>query len=48
MDIESIKYYGLEKEFSKADYFETENYRNMLTNIKFAIKSGGLIALTGM
>jgi type II secretory pathway predicted ATPase ExeA len=47
MDIESIKYYGLTKEFSKADYFETENYQTLLSNIKFAIKSGGLIAITG-
>ena len=48
MDIESMKYYGLTKEFSKAEYFETENYQNMLTNMKFAIKSGGLIAITGI
>lgn len=48
MDIESMKYYGLTKEFSKAEYFETENYQNMFTNIKIAIKSGGLIAITGI
>lgn len=48
MDIESIRYYGLTKEFSKADYFETENYQTLLSNIKFAIKSGGLIAITGV
>ena len=48
MDIESMKYYGLTKKFDKADYFETEHYQNMLSNIKLAIKSGGLIALTGI
>lgn len=26
-----MKYYGMNKEFSKADYFETENYQNMFT-----------------
>ena len=31
MEIESMKYYGMNKEFSKADYFETENYQNMFT-----------------
>jgi type II secretory pathway predicted ATPase ExeA len=48
MDIESMKYYGLTKELDKADYFETESYQNMLSNIKLAVKSGGLIALTGI
>jgi type II secretory pathway predicted ATPase ExeA len=48
MEIESMKYYGISKEFSKADYFETENYQNMFNNIKLAIKNGGLIALTGI
>ena len=48
MEIESMKYYGMNKEFSKADYFEAENYQNMFTNIKLAIKNGGLIVLTGI
>lgn len=48
MEIESMKYYGITKEFKKVDYFETENYQNMFANIKLAIKSGGLIALTGI
>lgn len=43
-----MKYYGLIKELDKADFFETEYYQNMLTNIKLAIKSGGIVALTGM
>lgn len=48
MDIESIRYYGLTKEFSKAEYFETQNYQTLLSNIRVAIKSGGLIAITGV
>lgn len=48
MNIESMKYYGLAKELDQADYFETENYQTMLTNIKHTIKSGGIIALTGI
>ncbi|KIE04054.1 Type II secretory pathway, component ExeA (Predicted ATPase), partial [Candidatus Jidaibacter acanthamoeba] len=48
MDIESMKYYGLTKEIDKAEYFETDTYQSMLSNIKHAIKSGGLIALTGI
>ena len=48
MDIESMKHYGIAKEFDKADYFETPHYQSMLTNIEHAIKAGGLIALTGM
>jgi len=48
MDIESMKHYGITKEFDKADYFETQHYQNMLANIQHAINAGGLIALTGM
>ena len=48
MDIESMKHYGITKEFDKADYFETQHYQSMLANIQHAIKGGGLIALTGM
>lgn len=48
MDLESMKHYGITKEFDKADYFETQHYQTMLTNIQYAIKAGGLIALTGM
>ena len=48
MDIESMKFYGLLKEFDKADFFETDQYQVMLGNIQHAIKTGGLIALTGI
>jgi type II secretory pathway predicted ATPase ExeA len=48
MDIETMKYYGLIKDLDKADYFETDHYQTMVSNIRHAIKSGGLIALTGM
>lgn len=48
MDIETMQHFGLAKELEKADYFETEQYKTMLSNVKFAIKSGGIIALTGI
>jgi type II secretory pathway predicted ATPase ExeA len=48
MNLEVMKHYGLIKEFDKADYFEIDDYQNMLINIKSAIRSGGLIALTGV
>ena len=48
MDIETMKHFGLTKELEKADYFETEHYKTMLSNVKLAIKSGGIIALTGI
>lgn len=48
MDIESMKFYGIDKALDRADYFETENFQVMLRNIKMAIKSGGIIALTGI
>jgi type II secretory pathway predicted ATPase ExeA len=48
MDIESMKYYGLLKEFDKADYFETDQYQSLLSNIHHALKTGGLMALTGI
>jgi type II secretory pathway predicted ATPase ExeA len=48
MEIESMKYYGLIKELDKADYFETEYYQNMLSNIRHHVKGGGIIAITGI
>ena len=48
MDIESRKYYELTQELDQSDYFESDNYQNMLANIKLALKSSGIIALTGM
>ena len=48
MDIEIIQHFGLTKELEKADYFETEHYKTMLSNVKLAIKAGGIIALTGI
>jgi type II secretory pathway predicted ATPase ExeA len=48
MNAEIMKHYGLNKEFDKADYFETDHYKTTLANIKLAIRSGGIIALTGI
>jgi len=45
---EMMSYYGLIKDLNKADYFETDGYKKTLNNIKMAIKSGGIIALTGL
>jgi type II secretory pathway predicted ATPase ExeA len=43
-----MDYYGLSKDFDKSNFFMTENYENVLKSVKLAIKSGGLIALTGI
>src|SRR5688572_3101425 len=48
MDIDCMKYYGLNKEFDKADYLEMPDYQKVLTNIPHAVKLGGLIAVTGI
>lgn len=45
---EMMSYYGLTKDLNKADYFETDGYKKTLHSIKIAIKSGGIIALTGL
>lgn len=45
---EMMNYYGLTKDLSKADYFETDAYKKTLRSIKTAIKSGGIIAFTGL
>ena len=43
-----MNYYGLNKDLNKADYFETDAYQKMILSLKTALKSGGIIALTGM
>jgi type II secretory pathway predicted ATPase ExeA len=48
MNTEIMRHYGLVKEFDKADYFEIGPYQTMLGNIKAAIRSGGIVALTGI
>ena len=48
MNVDSLKFYQLDKELSKAEYFKTDQYQTMLQNIKVAIRSGGFIALTGI
>lgn len=40
--------YQLEKEFRQAGYFETEHHKQVTKEVKFAIKQGKLIALTGI
>ena len=43
-----MQFYGINKEFNKCDYFETDHYQNILRNVNAAIKSGGIISLTGI
>lgn len=45
---EMMNYYGLKKDLNKADYFETDAYQKTILSLKLALKSGGIIALTGM
>ncbi|MCG8610147.1 MAG: AAA family ATPase [Pseudomonadales bacterium] len=45
---EMMKFYGLEKDFDKAQFFESDGFIQTLENIKAAIRSGGIVALTGI
>lgn len=42
------QFFGIKKEFQNAGYFETENYRAILLDLKTAIYSGRLVSLTGI
>jgi type II secretory pathway predicted ATPase ExeA len=42
------EFYGLVKEFRRAGYYETDHLRQLFKEIKAAIHSGKLIALTGV
>lgn len=43
-----MKHYELIGEFQNAGFFETENHKNILKELKTAIKLGRLVALTGI
>ena len=45
---EMMNYYGLIKDLDKSEYLETESFRQTLLNLKAAINSGGIIAVTGI
>lgn len=45
---EMMQYYGLAKDFDKADYFETEAFKSVLHSLEAAVMSGGIITLTGI
>lgn len=45
---EMMQYYGLTKDFDKADYFETEAFKSVLHSLEAAVMSGGIITLTGI
>jgi type II secretory pathway predicted ATPase ExeA len=41
------EYFGLKKDFHNMGYFETENYKQVFLDLKAAVMSGHLVALTG-
>ncbi len=43
-----MKQFNLVKEFRQAGYFETEHHKQITKEIKFAIKFGKLVAISGM
>ena len=44
---EVMEFYGLVKEFRRAGYYETDHLHQLFKEIKAAIHSGKLIALSG-
>lgn len=45
---EVMEHFGLVKEFRRAGYYETEHQKQMFKDIKAAIHSGKLVAITGI
>ncbi len=45
---EGLVQYGIVKDFDKLGYFEAENHKRIMDGAKLAIRSGGLIAITGV
>ena len=43
-----MEHYGLVREFSNAGYFDTEHHQQIFRELKAAIRSGRLVALTGI
>lgn len=43
-----LDYYGLAKELRTAGFYETDHHRQLLKDLRSAIRSGGLIALCGI
>lgn len=43
-----INYFGLVKDLDKVEYFDNDEFSRILKNLKVAVNSGGLIALTGI
>lgn len=43
-----MEHYGLNRDFSHAGYFETEHHRQLLKELKSAIKQGQMIAFCGI
>lgn len=45
---EMTEFYGIMKDFDKADYFEHDSTNKLMNSVKVAINSGGIIAITGI
>jgi type II secretory pathway predicted ATPase ExeA len=43
-----LDHYGLAREFRNAGYYETDHHRQLLKDLRAAIRSGGLVALCGI
>ena len=43
-----MEHFGLSKSFGQVTDFETDHHRQLLKDLKIAIREGGLIALTGI
>ncbi len=48
MRSEVMEHYGLTKEFRKAGYYETEHHRQLLKDLRAAVKQGAFVALSGI
>jgi type II secretory pathway predicted ATPase ExeA len=45
---EIMSHYGITKEFSKAGFYETERHRQILRELKSAVKRGKLVTMSGI
>ncbi len=48
MYIDAMKFFNIEKNFTKAGYYKTASYNKLYENFKHQICHGGIFALTGM
>ena len=48
MEFDVMKHFGITKRFSDVPYFENERSKKLMEDIKFSIKLGGIVAITGL